>query len=182
MDEKLDWGQADGDRLRFAIEQYSGRLREEETYYSNLENKSKWVLGVTLPLSVAVVSYTYSISREPGYSIFLGMAILGLMITMAAWCAATALLPRKYKGSAIIPTESIDQWAEMICGSKSGLIRFHRSRIEHLADAISTNEASNAKKSEWLRRALNLATTWAVPAATLTFVVSLAIEWCLGRA
>lgn len=137
---------------------YRARLESANTNQKHLDEKARWLLTVTMPVSAALVAY---VSTGPSFVIAPALMLLGFVV--ASILAAVSLVPRDYEVGIKVPDEP-EEYGALLNGGEERVIEFEHANIEELAKAVRVNDRSNDDKARWLHRAM-----WA---AVLTPIVA----------
>ena len=100
---KVDWAKTNRKILEMAVAQYLRRLDDTESTYSALESKARWVLGTTLPVTVAIASYVFTqIKGAIAHEVWALITLAALLGVSAAF-AALSVRMATYYGAGITP-------------------------------------------------------------------------------
>ena len=168
---KVDWGKTNRKILEMAVAQYLRRLDDTANSYTALESKARWVLGTTLPVTVAIVGYVFTrLTGEVADEVWALIALAALLGTSAAF-AAWSVRMATYYGAGITPVDAVvSDWADLLLGGKLERRQFLGLQLVHLAEAIRANTIANKRKEALLRPAIWFALS-AVPAAAAVLFV-----------
>lgn len=136
------------ERLHLLTSLYRTRLDAANANQRLLDDKARWLLTVTMPVSAALVAY---ISTGPALVLAPSALLIGFIISSIL--AAVSLLPRDYEVGIKVPANP-DDYRVLLEGEDHRVVEFEYANIKEIANAVRVNEDANDRKGRWVQRAM----------------------------
>lgn len=166
---KINWEAATAENVEAVEGKYRLKLGQAVAGWSDLEQKSRFVLTGLIAIATALTGWAYANFPLLKAPYALAMGTLCILFVAAAFFAALSLRPYGYSTAAGVTPDylNVEIWAPLLNGEGGEMTRLRGIRIKEYARGIDLCDEANRRKSCDLRLSIET--------AMASFPVSLAV-------
>ena len=156
MNTPQNLNEINSNNLLCLVEYYEKRFEQTAKHFSDLDRKSRWLLSITLPISVAILGYLYSKYQETNICDNVGLIVLGSMIFTGAFFATFSVTLKSFASPDFGVEDNRSKityykWKPFLTGSTKELKIWYLTLLNQFTEAVNINEQSIRQKALFLK-------------------------------